>query len=205
MHLRSVILSSVVTAAAILGYSSLVGAPTTHFVQAKFGSANDVDPAVAADTSGAKPTVILLVRHAEKALDEGDDPSLTAAGTSRANALAHVAREAGVSTLYSTTYQRTRLTAEPLANALGLSVQTLPAKDTEGLVKKLRTEHAGETVLVSGHSNTVPAVLRALGADYEDLDERDYDNLFVAYLSPNGEVTVTLLQFGEATPLDDQG
>jgi len=191
MQVRPILISSLITTVVLIGIASVFPIP---------GVARADDTSTNTET---RPTVILLVRHAEKALDEGDDPSLTAAGTARAKALAHVAREAGVSALYSTTYQRTRLTAEPLANALGLSVQTLPPKDIDGLVRKLRTEHAGETVLVSGHSNTVPAVLRALGADYEDMDERDYDNLFVAHLAGSGEVTVTLLQFGVATPLGD--
>lgn len=150
-------------------------------------------------TEQGAPTVVLLVRHAEKATDEGDDPTLTAAGAARAQALAHVAQNAGVRAVYSTTLQRTRLTVLPLADALGLTVQTLAPGDIDGLVERLRTRHPGETVLVAGHSNTIPAILRALGANASEMSEKDYDDLFLAHLAATGEVTVTHLQYGVAT------
>ena len=45
--------------------------------------------------------------------------------------------------------------------------------------RRLLDEHRGQTVVVAGHSNTVPVLARALGATgVPDLDDSDYDDLF---------------------------
>jgi broad specificity phosphatase PhoE len=64
----------------------------------------------------------------------------------------------------------------------------------------IRERHAGETVLVVSHSNTVPAIINALGGGpLEDLNQDEYDDLFVVTLT--GEVTtVTRLKYGALTP-----
>ena len=50
-------------------------------------------------TVTAPPTVVLLVRHAEKEAQPAQDPPLTDAGSARARALVAVARDAGVSAI----------------------------------------------------------------------------------------------------------
>lgn len=62
-----------------------------------------------------------------------------------------------------TEYARTRLTVAPLATALGQSVRESPARDPEGLAAQIRADFTGETVMAAGHSNTVPALIQALG------------------------------------------
>ena len=56
---------------------------------------------------------IYLVRHAEKA--KGKDPVLTAQGKQRAENLAQMLQDAGVTRVYSTDYRRTQQTAAPSA------------------------------------------------------------------------------------------
>src|SRR6478672_13139476 len=73
----------------------------------------------------APPTVILLVRHAEKAAQPPQDPPLTEAGLARAQALVAVARDAGVSAIITTQYERTRKTAEPTAAALHITPEVV--------------------------------------------------------------------------------
>ena len=53
---------------------------------------------------------VIVVRHAERA-DESQDSLLSAPGTARAEALARHLEQAGVTSIYVTQYQRTRLTA----------------------------------------------------------------------------------------------
>src|SRR5439155_11439290 len=63
--------------------------------------------------------LVLLVCHAEKASEEGDDPNLTADGAHRAKDLAVALRDAGVPAIITTQLRPTAATAHPLAAALG--------------------------------------------------------------------------------------
>ena len=113
-----------------------------------------------AQTDGA---TFILVRHAEKADDGSKDPPLNAAGTARAQALAVDLRDTPVRAAYATTYRRTQATAAPTANAHSLQVTTYDAKlPATEFADLLRRTHADGTVLVVGHSNTVPDIAAAL-------------------------------------------
>ncbi len=161
----------------------------------------------------APPTTVILVRHAEKEL-EGDgsmgtvlpseDPPLSEAGLRRALALAHVLGEAGVDAIYATQYLRTRSTARPLADLLGLDViEATAGRDgyAEEMAELIRAEHAGEVVLVVGHSNTTPALIRALGAGpVPQIDEDEYDDLYVVTLYGDGSASLLALRYGVQTP-----
>ena len=128
---------------------------------------------------------IFLVRHAERADTAGGgppmmaaDPSLSDAGRQRAESLATVLKDSGITAIYATEFKRTQETAAPLAKALGIAVTTVPAKDTAGLVEKLRG--AAGNVLVVGHSNTVPEIVKALGvASPVKIEDAEYDNLLI--------------------------
>src|ERR1043165_3577701 len=70
-------------------------------------------------------TVVIVVRHAEKASDAEDSP-LNDAGVQRAQALANVAGDAGVSAVYTTQFRRSHDTARPLAESTGAAVTEMP-------------------------------------------------------------------------------
>jgi phosphohistidine phosphatase SixA len=118
--------------------------------------------------------VLFLVRHAEK-VDTSKDAALSPAGEARAKALAAKLRDAGITAIYATEYQRTQKTAQPLAGALKLPVTIHPASDTAGLVKLL---HREKRALVVGHGNTVPEIAAAYGAKLEIADD-EYDALYL--------------------------
>ncbi len=132
--------------------------------------------------------VLLLVRHAEK-VDNTKDAALSAAGEARARALAFRLRDAGIAAIYTSEYQRTRKTAQPLAEALKLGGRVHPAKDTAGLVALLRKEPG--RALVVGHSNTLPEIARAYGVELAVADD-EYDGLFV--LVPATKTLIRLRQ-----------
>ncbi len=147
------------------------------------------------------PTAIVLVRHAEKGGEPGDrDPELNDAGRRRAAALVRLLGDANISTIYSTPFLRTRNTAAPLALRLSIDVTITPNTSDliEDMAATIRSEHAGETVLVVGHSNTVPQTINALGAGpMEDLADDEYDWLFVVTLAANGSVSLMKLRYGQ--------
>ena len=150
--------------------------------------------------NAAPPTVVLLVRHAEKAAQPAQDPPLTEAGAARAQALVAVARDAGVTAIITTQFERTRKTAEPTATALRVTAQVVdagpPAQHAKAVADKV-LEHAGGTVLVVGHSNTIPAIVGALGAPRpRDLCDSEYDQLFVVIIGDTGPPRLIRSRYG---------
>jgi broad specificity phosphatase PhoE len=142
----------------------------------------------------AQQTTVILVRHAEK-VDGAGDVALTDAGKARAARLADLLRNAGVSAIYSTPYARTKDTAQPIAQALGLEVTVTPAPAgaafAQSVAERILRENKGKTVLVVGHSNTTPDVVKALGAPaVPPIPDSEYDNLFVVQIDAGGKATV---------------
>jgi broad specificity phosphatase PhoE len=158
-------------------------------------------------------TTVILVRHAEKMVDENSpdgtmfdasDPPLTEIGTQRAQALAHVLGEAGVDAVYSTPFVRARLTALPLAELLGKEVREVavgPAEFGEEMATIIRSEHVGDIVVVVSHSNTGPAVVEALGVESVPIiDDDEYDDLYIVTINDDGGATLLALRYGRETP-----
>ena len=160
----------------------------------------------AAPSPAAPSTVVLLVRHAERAPGSGDVP-ISDAGQARAAALADVGKVAGVSAIITTQFQRTQQTAAPLAIALGLTPVVVgtgaeAAKHVADVAAAVRAQ-AGKTVLVVGHSNTIPAIIAALGGPrFKDYCEPEYDNLVVMVLDAEAGVRTVRTKYGAATPVD---
>jgi broad specificity phosphatase PhoE len=150
------------------------------------------------------PTVVFVVRHAEKAAAPADDPPLTEAGVERAKALAAALADAGVQAVISTPLVRTRETARPAAEARGLAVETVPLAATvaahAAAVALAVRKHAGQAVLVVGHSNTVAAIIAALGGPrMSDLCDTQYSNLFTLVLD-GASVRLIRATYGAPSP-----
>ncbi len=146
-----------------------------------------------ADSAQAQ-RAILIVRHGEK-VDDSQDPDLTDAGRARAGSLARVLRDIRATTIYSSDFQRTRKTAQPLADSLGLSVSII-ARDPASVVRRLRTHRVRDTVVLVAHSDTIPAILRGLGyRETITIADADYDNLFVVMPRAGAPPTVLRLHY----------
>ncbi len=139
-------------------------------------------PALPQAASGE--TVVFVVRHAEKATDHPRDPTLSEEGKRRALAIAGMLRPESLQAVYATPYRRTQLTAAPSAAAQGLSIIVRPAGESaDSLAQVLLRRHEGQSVLVVGHSNTVPALVEALaGQPIEAIPEHQYDRFLVLRL-----------------------
>jgi len=154
----------------------------------------------------AADQVVFLVRHAERAPSApattpppghgmmGEDPPLSAAGKQRAARLAAMLASAGIRSIFTTEYRRTRQTAAPLAEKLKLTPIMSAAKDPDPLiaqVRKLKTN-----VLIVGHSNTLPDLMKKLGVTTEvKIGDDDFDDLFVVVGAASGEPTLIRLKY----------
>jgi len=144
------------------------------------------------------PLTVILVRHAEKAVvpPENKDPDLSAAGVARAETLKKMFADAGVAAVYVTQYKRTQQTAKPLAEKLGLTVTQVDARNTADLVKQVRAQSAGRVILITGHNNTVPEVIAALGGPkLPIIPETEYDNLFILTVMSDGSAKLLKLKY----------
>lgn len=163
-------------------------------------------PLAAAALLGAGPvsaevTTVLVVRHAEKASPTAKDPHLSAAGKARAKDLAHAAGAAGVTAVYATHLRRTQETVAPLAAALRLTPVVKQADQTEELVTEIQTTRRGQTVLVCGHSDTVPEIVKRLtGVVVDPIPDTRFDGLYVVTLEENESGRVTRVRYGKPTP-----
>lgn len=129
-----------------------------------------------ATAPGPQPDAFYVVRHFEKL--DGPDPGLSAAGQDNAARLADLLAASSPAAIYVSTTRRARESAAPLAARLGLTPREYDPRDTSGLVARVRAERA--SVLVVGHSNTVPDIVAGLGATRPaDLSERDYGDVWV--------------------------
>jgi 2,3-bisphosphoglycerate-dependent phosphoglycerate mutase len=145
-------------------------------------------------------TTVLLVRHAEKGNEPQNDPNLKKPeGENRAKKLAEIAIKADVKVIYTTNANRTRQTVQPLAKALNL--QPVIYDSTPWLVRDITTRHKGEVVLVAGHSNTVPDIIKALGGDprYCPIDDQ-FNNLCIIVIFDAGKAEVIHLKYGDPSP-----
>ncbi|MGD9583412.1 MAG: histidine phosphatase family protein [Lysobacterales bacterium] len=143
-----------------------------------------------ADAAAVRERLVVLVRHAEKRLDQGADPGLNALGEARARALAAALADADVAAIVVTEFKRTQATAAPLATARGLEPTVVAtqaggsADHAQAVAAAVRAAPA-DVVLVVGHSNTVPAIIAALGGpEVAPIGDDDYGNLYLLWLGP---------------------
>jgi broad specificity phosphatase PhoE len=127
-------------------------------------------------------STVFVVRHAERAdagmpAAAGADPDLSDAGRGRAESLAEMLKDARIAQIFVTEFKRTRQTAAPLAKRLAIEPAVVPSKDSTGLAERVKA--ASGNVLVVGHSNTLPEILKALGVEGVAIGDSEFDNLFV--------------------------
>ena len=142
-------------------------------------------------------TTFILLRHAEKATDGSKDTDLTEAGKRRAEALAKLLMSTKIDAIYSTHFKRTQNTVAPLAQAHSLSVLNYEGSKMEEIDAMLAKFNGG-TVVLSGHSNTTPAIVNYLTGhkdEFKTLDDNDYGNLIIVSVLRKGEAKVTWLRY----------
>lgn len=125
-----------------------------------------------------------VVRHAEKQTAENSkgstDVPLTVAGAQRAENLKNLLRNKKITHVYSTNTIRTKTTAQPTAAFFNLQVNDYGPRPDTAFIQTILSKKGN--VLVVGHSNTVDDIVNGLMGKIlinKDLDDVEYDNLFV--------------------------
>lgn len=147
---------------------------------------------------GAGPVMaqtVILVRHAEK-VDASSDPVLSEAGQARATALSQAMRDLPLTHILVTPLRRTALTAAPAAEAHGVTPEPISLEGgtahIERIVARIGDLPASAVVLVVGHSNTIPAIARALGLTAtRDMADCQYDRLIAVNLQTRESAEAT--------------
>ena len=148
--------------------------------------------------STSAQALVYVVRHAERAdggagsMNAQTDPPLSAAGEARAQKLAAMLADADIRGIYTSEFVRTKQTAQPLSVKLNVPVTASPSANVDALVARVKREHPDDIVLIVGHSNTIPAIVKALGGGDITVADDDYASLFV--VSPASR-TATRLRF----------
>jgi broad specificity phosphatase PhoE len=160
-----------------------------------------------------QPVTVVLVRHAEKetapassaggsgGMQASGDVSLTDAGRVRARLLASMLKDAGITAIFTSSARRTKETAAPLAEARHLTPAVI-AEDSarvraQVLAAPGASPHAPPRVLIVGHSNTVPALIAALGGPADvTIGDPEFDGLFILSVPPTGPSTLVTLRYG---------
>ena len=149
----------------------------------------------------ATSTTVVIVRHAEKQLTAGEDPSLTAAGEARAAMLARMFGDRGglgrLDAIYVSPTKRSNETAAPLAARLKIEVTVGPEDDPKALARRVLREHQGGHVLIVAHSNTIPAIVEALSGSgpVALIDDEEYGTIYIVTVPRIGHSSVLRLNY----------
>ena len=153
----------------------------------------------------AQPSTVILVRHAEKASQTESDPVLSEAGTQRAKDLAAALADAGVGSVITTQFQRTKLTAAGVLESVKLTpivIQAGGPTHAADVAAAIKARPAGEVVLVVGHSNTVGPIITALGGPkMGNICDSQYSNLYIMQMTSPAPKLIRA-NFGKADPAD---
>jgi broad specificity phosphatase PhoE len=155
----------------------------------------------------AQPSLVIVVRHAERAAEPKDDPGLSAEGVQRAQALADRLADANVTSIITTELRRTRETALPTAVKFGIEPEVVATRrdDVAAHVQAVVTavQKLTGVVLVVGHSNTVAGIVAGL-SDVRPLAlcDTSFSNVFV--VDPAGSA-VLQFRYGREDPAPSAG
>jgi phosphohistidine phosphatase SixA len=143
----------------------------------------------------AAQEAIYIVRHAER-VDQSPDSELSTEGVGRSYKLRDMLRDAGITRIYTSELRRTIETAAPLATSVKAPPQEIPGGDPTALAAKIAASDIHDRLLVVGHSNTIPALLKALHVETPiRIGDDEYDNLFIVIPRTQGGPVLLRLKY----------
>lgn len=142
----------------------------------------------------AQTTTYYFIRHAEKDRSNPSekDASLTTEGHQRAQDWSMIFQHVPFDAVYSTEFNRTKETGQPTASNNRLEIITYSVND--GYNEAFKEATIGKTVLVVGHSNTIPDFVNAvIGHEkYNEIEDTNNGNLYIVTIS-NGIISDLVL------------
>ena len=152
----------------------------------------------------ADSTTVILIRHAEQetgagVATPGGDPPLSAAGQARAALLAHMFADPGpgrINAIYVTAPLRNRMTAAPLAAALGITPAVV-AGDPRDLARSVLREHSGGRILIVGHADTMPQIVATLAgvAGVPPIGPLEYGTMYIVTVPRLGRANLLRVDY----------
>jgi 2,3-bisphosphoglycerate-dependent phosphoglycerate mutase len=131
-----------------------------------------------------KTTQYYFIRHAEKA-DSSKNPDLSEKGLERALEWKALFSAIQFDAVYSTDFKRTLQTIHQIVveNDQLLKLYNPQILDIETFKKETK----GKTILIVGHSNTIPKMVNQLIKEnkYGDIAENQFGNLYIVTLLEN--------------------
>jgi len=163
---------------------------------------------VGAPAAASAQQSIIIVRHAERQTGGEVDDSLSEVGRQRAERLAAILKDAGITHVFVSDRRRTLETAAPLARLRKLSPSriAIPARgrgkiepselQVRATLLAISKLPRTAVVLIVGHSNTLPIFLTRLGYDGRmTIPDPEFDNLFVVTPRATRTPAVVRLRF----------
>ena len=151
----------------------------------------------------AQKTIYYLVRHAEKDTSVAGatmmqaNPPLSEKGVQRSTRLASLLEKENIDYIFSTKYLRTQSTAQPLATLIGKEIQFYEiTKGTAFSDSIQQMPFLGKTLLIIGHSNTIPPLVNALikTNKYQNLSDNEYGFIYKVIME-SGQIKDTVLMY----------
>ena len=141
-------------------------------------------------------TTVILLRHAEKEMIAGNDnPPLSPAGIERAQRLQATFPNVVPDMFYSTPFIRTRETLKPWATAVDKEIQTYDAGKLLEFSEEL-LKQKGKTIVVVGHSNTIPPLVNLLihREKYRQLPDDEFGTIYLVTIK-NGNAKEKVIKY----------
>ena len=132
----------------------------------------------------SETTIIYFIRHAEKAASS-PNPELSEKGIKRAVRWTTYFEKIPIAVFYTTLTQRTQMTCSTIATSKQKDMFFYDASTFS--IQEIITKHTGKTILVVGHSNSIPKQINSfLGEEvYPQMDENEFGNLYTLTIEGN--------------------
>jgi broad specificity phosphatase PhoE len=131
-----------------------------------------------------KTTQYYFIRHAEKA-DSSKNPDLSEKGLERAQEWQLLFSELSFDEIYSTDFNRTIQTIKPISVKQNKNFSLYNPKTID--IEAFKKETFGKTILIVGHSNTIPNMVNHIIKEnkYSDIEENQFGNLYIVTIFEN--------------------